>query len=413
MNIILGVTGCIAAYKAAAILRLLQEAGADVMPVMTRSAKRFITPLTLEKLSGHKVRLELFDPEGTTRIEHIGLARKSDLLLVAPATANVVGKFANGIADDFLSTLYLSTKTPVIVAPAMNVEMWRHPALQANLNALVERGVEIVEPDSGYLACGEEGEGRLAEPEKIVDAVLGRFRAGKSLLGKRVLVTAGPTLEDIDPVRFLSNRSSGKMGYAIAREARHRGAEVVLVSGPTRLEPPSGIEMVAVRSAREMAQAVLARFDGVHVVVMAAAVSDFTPVETSGEKIKKAQAAPLLRLQRTADILERLAKRKAHQILVGFAAESSAVRENSLKKLREKGLDLIVGNDISRNDVGFEADSNQVILLGRDGSEESLPRLPKAEVARRLWDRIELRLADTARAGEKKEEEHSSGWLKV
>ena len=400
MRIILGVTGCIAAYKAATVLRILQKAGCDVIPLMTRSATRFIAPLTLEKLSGHKVISELFAPEPAARIEHIALSRESHLLLVAPATANILGKFANGIADDFLSTLYLSTTTPVIVAPAMNVEMWNHPATQSNLKVLAQRGLDIVEPDSGYLACGEEGEGRLAEPEKIAEAALRKLDFRKSLSGKRVLVTAGPTVEDIDPVRFISNRSSGKMGYAVAREARIRGADVLLISGPTMMEPLEGVELVAVRSASEMAKAVFERFEDVDVVVMAAAVSDYSPLERSSEKIKKGVSDLSIRLSRSTDILKVLSERKRDQILIGFAAESSAVRENAKGKLRAKGLDMVVGNDISRDDTGFQADFNQVILISRDGSEESVPRCTKSEVARLLWDRIENFLTDKTQSKE-------------
>ncbi|TDI16970.1 MAG: bifunctional phosphopantothenoylcysteine decarboxylase/phosphopantothenate--cysteine ligase CoaBC [Acidobacteria bacterium] len=395
MKIILGVTGCIGAYKSAVVLRLLQKEGFEILPVMTQSAQQFITPLTLEKLSGHKVVSDLFS-DHTVQIEHIHLARESHLLLVAPATANILAKFAQGIADDFLSTLYLSTVTPVIVAPAMNVEMWNHKATRKNLEILRERGVGVVEPGSGYLACGEEGEGRLAEPEHILEAVLNTFKREKSLLGKRVLITAGPTIEDLDPVRFISNRSSGKMGYALAAEAQSRGAQVVLVSGPTQLEPPDGIDLVRVRSASEMATAVFQHFARSDVVVMAAAVSDFTPANVSSEKIKKKDAKPVIHLEKTVDILKRLGQRKEWQFVVGFAAESGAVRENARRKLQEKGLDLIVGNDISPQDQGFESDFNQVIVIDSDGREEEFPLLPKRDVARILWDKIETHYARRA-----------------
>ena len=390
MKVILGVTGCIGAYKSAVILRLLQKEGFEVLPVMTQSAQQFITPLTLEKLSGHKVVSDLFS-DHTVQIEHIRLARESSLLLVAPATANTLAKFAQGIADDFLSTLYLSTLTPVIVAPAMNVEMWHHTATRKNLEILKERGVVVVEPGSGYLACGEEGEGRLAEPEQILEAVLNTFNREKSLLGKRVLITAGPTIEDLDPVRFISNRSSGKMGYALAAEAQSRGAQVVLISGPTQLVPPEGVDLVPVRSASEMAQAVFQHFPRMEVVVMAAAVSDFTPASFSSEKIKKKNAEPILYLKQTADILKELGEQKEWQFVVGFAAESGAVGENARQKLQEKGLDLIVGNNISREDQGFESDFNQVVVIDREGKEEEFPPLPKTDVARILWDQIETR----------------------
>ena len=400
MNVILGVTGCIGAYKSAVILRLLQREGFEVFPVMTQSAQQFIAPLTLEKLSGHPVVSDLFS-DHTVQIEHIALARKNDLLVVAPATANILGKFAQGIADDFLSTLYLSTTTPVVVAPAMNVEMWHHQAIQDNVGILKERGVVFVEPGSGYLACGEVGEGRLAEPELVLEAVLNTLSREKSLLGKKVLVTAGPTVEDIDPVRFLSNRSSGKMGYAIAREAQQRGAEVVLVSGPTQLKAPERVDRVSVRSAGEMAEAVFRHFEDSHVVVMAAAVSDFAPVTLASEKIKKATMEPAIVLEKTTDILATLKGKKTDQFVVGFAAESEDVRENALGKLHEKGLDLIVANDISRDDSGFASDFNEVILLDSGGEEEALPKLPKAELAKILWDKIE-RVADMRRTSDKK-----------
>ncbi len=390
MRIILGVTGCIGAYKSAVVLRLLQKEGFEVLPVMTRAAQQFITPLTLEKLSGHQVVSDLFS-DHTVQIEHIALARQSDMLVVAPATANILAKFAQGIADDFLSTLYLSTTTPVIIAPAMNVEMWHHPATQENLETLKQRGTVIVEPGSGYLACGEEGEGRLAEPERILEAVLNTFTRKKSLLKKRVLITAGPTIEALDPVRFISNRSSGKMGYALAREAHLRGAQVVLISGPTHLEPPEGVKLVGVRSASEMAKAVFHHFPDSDVVVMAAAVSDFTPASVSSEKLKKEDVEPVIQLEKTVDILKELGQRKESQFLVGFSAESGPVREMARKKLKEKGLDLIVGNNISRDDQGFQSEFNQVILIDCEGKEEELPRLPKTEIAGILWDRIQER----------------------
>ncbi|MGH9339344.1 MAG: bifunctional phosphopantothenoylcysteine decarboxylase/phosphopantothenate--cysteine ligase CoaBC [Acidobacteriota bacterium] len=391
MRIILGVTGCIGAYKSALVLRLLQKQGFEVLPVMTRSSREFITPLTLEKLSGNRVISELFEDQ-STRIEHIRVARESALLLVAPATANVIGKFAQGIADDFLSTLYLSTVTPVVVAPAMNVEMWRHPATLENLRILQERGVTVVEPGSGYLACGEEGEGRLAEPEDILQAVLTAIRRDQSLSGQRILVTAGPTIEDIDPVRYISNRSSGKMGYALAEEAARRGGLVTLVSGPTHLKAPSGVRLVGVRSAFEMASVVFEHFGETDIVVMAAAVSDFTPAEVARQKVKKGEAPTTLRLERTTDILKELGRRKQSQFLVGFAAESQDVRQYARKKIQEKNLDLIVANDISSREQGFEADVNQVSIQDFEGGEESLPLMSKVELARLLWDRIELAL---------------------
>ncbi|MFB3904442.1 MAG: bifunctional phosphopantothenoylcysteine decarboxylase/phosphopantothenate--cysteine ligase CoaBC [Acidobacteriota bacterium] len=387
MNVILGVTGCIGAYKAALILRLLQKSGCEVFPVMTAHAQEFISALTLEKLSGHEVVSDLFQDHDTS-IEHISLARRADVVLVAPATANILAKFAHGIADDFLSTLYVSTTAPVIVAPAMNVEMWRHPATQENVKILESRGVRVVHPESGYLACGEVGEGRLAEPESIVQAVLALLQGKQTLTGRRVLVTAGPTVEDLDAVRFISNRSSGKMGYAIASEAQRRGAAVVLISGPTHLDPPPGVEFVRVRSAREMAAAVLERFPATDALVMAAAVSDYQPAEPVEGKIKKDCRPLQLALVPTPDILKMLGQQKQAQILVGFAAESSNLREYALRKLQEKRLDLIVANNIAGPDAPFGSDFNRVIFLAPDGEEE-LPVLSKKEVAGRLWDRIE------------------------
>ncbi len=391
MRVILGVTGCIAAYKSAIVLRLLQKAGCEVIPVMTASAARFIGPLTLEKLSGRKVVSHLFEDQSAA-IEHIALARQSELLLVAPATANILAKFARGICDDFLSTLYVSTVTPVVVAPGMNVEMWRHPATQENLEILKRRGVAVVEPEAGYLACGEVGEGRLAEPEKIVAAALSAMGRSLSLAGRKVLVTAGPTVEDIDPVRFLSNRSSGKMGYAVAEAAARRGAEVTLVSGPTRLAAPGGVHLVAVRSAAEMAEAVLTRYDQAEIVVMAAAVADFTPETVRDQKIKKDDSLRQIQLKPTQDILRELGRRKKGQLLVGFAAESERLLENARQKLVRKNLDLIVANDISRPETGFESDQNRVSILDAAGGEETTPVLSKALVAGLIWDRVERAL---------------------
>ena len=388
MRVVLGVTGCIAAYKSAIVLRLLQERGANIFPVMTRSARHFLGELTLEKLSGHKVVSELFSNQGSD-IEHIRLARNSDLLLVAPATANVIAKFANGIADDFLTTLYVSTTTPVVVAPAMNVEMWRHAATQENLRLLAERGVGIVEPESGYLACGEVGEGRLAEPEKIVAEVLDRLQASSQLRGSRVLVTAGPTVEDIDPVRFLSNRSTGRMGYAIAEEAQRRGAGVTLVSGPTHLTPRFDCELVEVRSAREMDRAVQDHFEKADITVMAAAVADFSPLRRYDHKMKKSDAPDALQLERTIDILNRLSTRKRDsQVLVGFAAETKQLEQAGREKLQRKKLDLIFVNDVSQEDRGFASSHNQVLCLDRLGGQAESDLLPKNEIARFVWDRV-------------------------
>jgi len=402
MKVILGVTGCIAAYKSALILRLLQEQGHDVIPVMTRSAEEFITPLTLEKLSGRRVITDLFE-DPSPEILHISAARASDLLLVAPATANILAKFAAGIADDFLSTLYLSTTTPVVVAPAMNVEMWRHPATVSSVRTLRERGVYFVDPESGYQACGESGEGRLADPARIASIVGSVLQGARSLEGKSVLVTAGPTVEDVDPVRFISNRSSGKMGYALAAEASNRGALVHLISGPSALAPPPGVKVTRVRSAKEMADQTFSSFALADIVVKAAAVADYTPVEVATEKTKKERSRWMLELQRTEDILLELGKRKQNQLLVGFAAESENLVENATEKLQRKNLDLIVANDISQTGSGFEADFNQIVLVDREGKAEESPRLPKSQIAKRILDKVEELLHQNSTISEESE----------
>ena len=399
MKVALAVTGCIGAYKAALVLRLLQKEGIQIIPVMTASAAEFLGPLTLEKLSGRRVLLDLFD-RSSTEIEHISVAREIDLLLVAPATANTLAKFASGIADDFLSTLYLSAVKPVVVAPAMNVEMWNHPATRSNLGILKERGVVVVEPGCGYQACGEYGEGRLAEAEEICARVCETLRLTRTLCSKRVVVTAGPTVEDIDPVRFISNRSSGKMGYALAAEAVRRGAQVQLISGPTMLEPPRNLTLTWVRSAAEMAEAVFGVFSETDILVKAAAVGDFTPAEPHSQKLKKHQKNCSLQLVKTTDILAELALRKEHQFLVGFAAESENLRENARRKLVAKALDLIVANDISQSGSGFASDMNRVVLIDAQGEEEEFPLLSKSEVAGRVWDRIEQLCSLKAMHGE-------------
>jgi len=388
VKIALAVTGCIGAYKSALILRLLQAKGFEIIPVMTQSATRFLGPLTLEKLAGRKVLSDLFDGN-SAEIEHIAVAREMDLLLVAPATANILAKFAAGIADDLLSTLYVSTKAPVVLAPAMNVEMWKHPATRANLEVLKERGAVVVEPEHGYQACGEYGEGRLADPETICSVVCENLQLKRTLDSVKVLITAGPTIEDIDPVRFITNRSSGRMGYAMAEEAVRRGADVHLVSGPTVLEPPSGVRLTRVRAASEMASVTFESYADSDIVIKAAAVGDFTPAERASHKLKKRGEKWSIDLVRTTDILAELGRRKKRQFLVGFAAESENLRENARKKLTEKSLDLIVANDILNSDAGFGSDRNRVVLIDAQGVEEELPLLSKTDVAARIWDRIE------------------------
>jgi phosphopantothenoylcysteine decarboxylase/phosphopantothenate--cysteine ligase len=400
-RIALGVSGGIGAYKAVEVVRGLQKAGHDVTVVMTRSARRFVGELTFEAITRHRVIGSQWTPGLNADIEHIALATSSDLLLVVPATANVIGKFAHGLADDFLSSLYMATTAPVLLAPAMNTHMLEHPAVQANLQALASRGVRFVEPGEGYLACGWVGKGRLAEPDEVV-AAAGRLLGGATLAGRAVLVTAGPTFEDIDPVRFVGNRSSGRMGYAVAHEAARRGAAVVLVTGPTHLDPPAGVDVVRVRSAAEMHRAVMARAAGADAVVMAAAVADYTPEAVAEQKVAKQDGGWSLPLVRTVDILAdlgRLPSRGAGRpVLVGFAAETHDVLAHADGKRRRKGVDLIVANDVTRPDAGFEVDTNAVTFVSDDGL-EPLPVLSKAVVAERILDRVERLLGVAPGAG--------------
>ncbi len=386
--VVLGVTGCIGAYKACEVLRELQRRGAEVRVVMTAAATRFVAPMTFEALSRHPVFHDQWAPGANGDIRHVSIADEADLLLVAPATANILGKFARGIADDALSTLYLATRAPVLVAPAMNVNMYDHPAVQENLATLRARGVGVVEPGSGYLACGWLGKGRLAEPEEIVDAAMAVLVRRHDLDGETVLVTAGPTVEDIDPVRYVSNRSSGKMGYRLAEAARDRGAKVILVSGPTSLAAPYGVEVVAVRSAQDMQRAVEAHVEPATIVVAAAAVSDFRPAETSPSKMKKDSGPVRLDLVRTPDILQGLGAAKGTRVLVGFAAESEDLVANARQKLESKNLDLVVANDVTAEGAGFGGDTNAVVLLKRDGSRVDVPVASKREVAERILDEV-------------------------
>jgi len=394
MKIALGVTGGVAAYKAAELVRCLQQEKLDVQVVMTRAAQEFITPLTFAALTGKKVITEMFGAEGAapanveSAIEHIAVAQRIDLLLVAPATADSLAHFAQGIADDFLSTLYLATKAPVIVAPAMNVNMWEHPATQENLAKLRARGVYVVDPDEGYLACGMTGAGRLAATEAIVAKVCAVLGLRHDLDGRTVLVTAGPTREDIDPVRFLTNRSSGKMGYALAEAAARRGAHVILVSGPTDLPVPESVDWVPVRTTEEMRNAVRERAADADVVIMAAAVSDYRAAVPRAHKVKRGDESLVLELEPTPDILAELGHEKASRILVGFAAETERMAENARDKLARKGADMIVANDVTQEGAGFDTDTNIVTLFLRDGREIPLPKLSKFDVANRILDHI-------------------------
>ena len=397
--IAIGVCGGIGAYKSVEVVRGLQKQGHDVVAVMTRAAKQFVGELTFEAITRHKVLTSQFEPGANSDIEHISLASSIDLLLVAPATANIIGKFANGIADDFLTSLYLATKAPVLIAPAMNTNMLEHEAVQRNLNTLASRGTYFVDPGAGYLACGWIGKGRLAEPADIVTAAEQLLTPSGPLRGKLVVVTAGPTREAVDPVRFIGNRSSGRMGYALAGAARARGARVVLVSGPTELTPPAGVEVIRVTTAAEMRDAVVPRAAQADVVIMAAAVADYTPSDAAPRKIHKDSDTLTLTLVRTPDILAELGRQRAGKgrpMLVGFAAETDDVVAGARRKQREKGIDLVVANDVSRTDIGFEVDANEVTLVTPSG-EETLPRQIKSAIALQIVQRIEtLLLAGTA-----------------
>ena len=391
MKVALGVSGGIAAYKAAEVVRLLEERGIRVQVIMTRAAQEFIRPLTFAALSGEKVITELFgagaeQPNIDSAVEHMAVAQAIDALVVVPATADVLGKFAQGMANDFLTTLYLATTAPVVVAPAMNVNMWNHPATQANLEILRKRGVRVIEPGSGYLACGMTGPGRLAENELIVAAVMEALGASQQLAGETVLITAGPTREKIDPVRYLTNRSSGRMGYALAEAALRRGARVLLVSGPTNIDPPGGAEVTRVESAEQMRQAVLRLLPEASIVIKTAAVSDYRPKAAASQKIKR--TGPMsLELEPTADILAEIGRKRTSQIVVGFAAETENALENARKKLSSKSLDAIVVNDVSRDGVGFDSERNAVSIITHEDVVE-VPETSKWEVAQRVLEQV-------------------------
>jgi len=389
LKVALGVTGCIAAYKAIEVMRGLQKEGVSVQAVLTKSATRFVAPLTFEALSSQNVITDMFRRGINRQIEHVRLAQEIQLLAVVPATANILGKFAHGIADDFLSTLYISCAVPVLLAPAMNVEMWHHSAVQGNIKILKARGHHFVDPEPGTLACGMEGEGRLAQVQTIVSRILEILRSDDSLAGLRVLVTAGPTVEDIDPVRFISNRSSGKMGYAVAQAACQRGAEVFLVSGPTNLMVPSAVNAIQVRSAAEMKEAVLRLYPTMNIVIKAAAVADYRPAEMARQKLKKGGNETVLALSATDDILALLGKRKQNQVLVGFAAETDKILDYAREKMSRKNLDMIIANDVSSGVFG--ADSATVHLLTAAGETVLLENESKLSIANRILD-IALRI---------------------
>ena len=395
MIVALGVTGCIAAYKAVEVLRGLQKRGAEVRVVMTRHATEFVGPLTFQSISGFPVISEMFAPTEDPEIKHIQIAQSIDLLLIAPATANTLAKFANGIADDFLSTLYISTTAPVLVAPAMNVEMWAHPATRDNVRRLRDRGVHFIDPEEGYLACRTVGAGRLAEPADIVRHACEIMRVNgpavsadsshSDMTDEHVLITAGPTQEALDPVRFLTNRSSGKMGYAVVEAALARGAAVTLITGPVALVPPKGARTISVRSAADMYKAVKENIESATIVVMAAAVADYRPTSVHQQKIKKNGSALVLDLEQTQDILGAVGTDRGSRIVVGFAAETENVIENATKKLNEKGADLIIANDVSGSDSGFDVDTNRIAIVSPEGVVE-LPLLSKQEAAARILD---------------------------
>jgi len=395
----LGVTGGIGAYKAVEVARGLQKRGHDVVAIMTATATKFVGPVTFEAITRRRVITDQFEPGANADIEHIALASTVDLLLVAPATANILGKFANGIADDFLSTLFIATRAPVLVAPAMNTQMFAHEAVRANLDTLARRGVRFVEPGEGYLACGWIGKGRLAEPDEIVTAAESVLRPEGPLRGKRVLVTAGPTYEDLDPVRYIGNRSSGRMGFAIAAEAMRRGADVTLVAGPTAVEPPAVRELVRVRSAFEMQQAVLERSDRMDLVVMAAAVADYAPERRASQKVAKQDDTLTLTLKKNPDILADLGQRRLAAsrgpVLVGFAAETEDIVGRARAKRERKHVDVNVANDVSRADAGFDVDTNAVTIVDANGA-ESVPLQSKSGIASAILTHLERLFTWTA-----------------
>ncbi len=392
MRVALGVTGGIAAYKAAELLRTLQDRGLDIQVVMTAGARNFVTPLTFAALSGHKVITGTFgeggkEPNVESAIEHIAVAQSIDALVIAPATANVIAKMAHGVADDFLTTLCLATKAPIIIAPAMNVNMWENAATKQNLKTLRARGVRVLDPDEGYLACGMTGSGRLTSVESIAQAVFETLNLRDDLRNETILVSAGPTEEPLDPVRYITNRSSGKMGYALAEASRRRGASVTLVSGPTRLAAPAGITVENVRTTAEMRGAMLRGLDRATMVLMAAAVVDFAPARVEAEKIKKSESGLRLELQPTPDILAEIShRRKPQHLIVGFAAETSHLLENAAVKARAKGLDMIVANDVTQEGAGFDSDTNIVTLVFPDGQVKPLEKMSKLDVANAVLD---------------------------
>jgi len=387
-TVVLGVCGGIAAFRACDLASKLRQAGVEVTVVMTAAAQQFVTPLTFQSLTHRPVITSLFEPAEEWEIEHISVAQKASLAVIAPATANIIGKIAAGIADDFLTTFVLATRAPILVCPAMNCDMYANPVVQQNLDRLKKRGFHIVEPEEGMLACGDVGRGRLASVDTIFERIHSILSAPQDLEGIKILVTAGPTHEPLDPVRYITNPSTGKMGYAIAQAANERGADVILVSGPTGLAPPAGVETIRVTTAEEMAKAAIGNARGCRIVVGAAAVSDYAPARVADQKMKKKSSALTLELKPTVDIMATLGKRKSRRILVGFSVETRDLIENSLKKLKSKNLDMIVCNDVTQAGAGFATDTNIVTILDRKGGSEQLPQMTKLQTAHIILDRI-------------------------
>ncbi|WP_255992862.1 bifunctional phosphopantothenoylcysteine decarboxylase/phosphopantothenate--cysteine ligase CoaBC [Clostridium perfringens] len=389
--VVVGVSGGVAVYKALDVISRLRKKNVEVHVIMTKSATEFVTPLSFQSLSQNMVITDMFAEPKAWEIQHISLAKKADLMLIVPATANIIGKVANGIADDMLSTTIMATKAPVVFCPAMNTNMYENPIVQRNISLLKELGYEFIEPASGRLACGDEGKGKLQDTEIIAEETLRRLHSTKDLLGKKVVVTAGPTMVPIDPVRILTNRSSGKMGYSIAEEARDRGAEVVLISGPTSLRKPNGIKVIDIKTNEDMFNAIKNEFEDADIVIKSAAVADYKAKNYSNEKIKKTGDDLNLIFERDRDILKTLGDMKENQILVGFAAESSNLKENAKGKLEKKNLDYIVANDISKPETGFASDENKVTIISKSGEEVSLEKMSKREVAKNIFDIIKGR----------------------
>ena len=391
-QVLLCVTGGIAAYKAVALTSKLTQMNVDVKVMMTENAAKFVTPLTFQAISRNPVYLDTFAEIDPEKIAHIDLAEWADCIIIAPATANIIGKLANGIADDMISTTLLATTKPVFLAPSMNVHMYSHPAVQKNMEVLQQRGYHFIEPNEGYLACGYVGKGRMAEPEEIIHHIHEFFTSPRPFAGKRILITAGPTREKIDPVRYITNYSTGKMGYAFAEQAAKLGADVTLISGPVALPAPENVRVIHVESAQEMFEKVLEHYEHVDIIIKTAAVADYRPSVVSENKLKKSDDTLVIHMERTKDILLELGKRKRGQFLVGFAAETEHVEENARKKLAEKNADMIVVNDVKQEGAGFGSDTNIVTIFKRNGEKRALPKMPKAQVAFEVLKEIEQSL---------------------